>query len=209
MVSNYYAGGFGYADDLLFLCRSGSSLHQRLEIAHKYIEEHNIEFSPHLDPAKSKTKGIIFSKSPLRYSPENLVLDGNPLPWIEQAKYLGNTLTSIPDGWSKEARQKRAQYIEKNIEINQEFPTAHPEVKCRINQIYNSSFPGSMLYDVASDSASHLINSWSVSVRQMWGLPHNAHRYLITQLGGVHTQEMIMCRYVKFLQVFRNQKNLQ
>ena len=87
-------------------------------------------------------------------------------------------------------KQKRARYIEKNVEIMQEFPSAHPEVKCKINRIYNSSFPGSMLYDLSSESVSHLVNSWSVSVRHMWGLPVQAHRYLIRQLGGAHAQEM-------------------
>ena len=196
VIGNYYAGCFGYADDLLFLCPSRTGLQEMLKIAQDYVKEHNIAFSTHPDPAKSKTKGIIFSRKPLRYSPDPLVLDGNPLPWIEQAKYLGNTLSSIPDGWSKDAKQKRAQYIERNIEINQEFPSAHPDVKCRINRIYNSSFPGSALYDLTADSSSHLVNSWSVSVRQMWGLPHHAHRYLITQLGGAHAEEMIVCRYV-------------
>ena len=120
----------------------------------------------------------------MKFTPDPLVLDGNPLPWIEHANYLGNVITSIPDGWSKDARQKRAQYIEKNVEIIQEFPSAHPEVKCKINRIYNSSFPGAMLYDLSSDSVTHLVNSWSVSVRRMWGLPLQAHRYIITQLGG-------------------------
>ena len=181
VVSNYYAGCFGYADDLIFLCPSRSGLQEMLEIAQNYVNEHNISFSTHPEPAKSKTKGIIFSRTPMKFTPDPLVLDGNPLPWIEHANYLGNVITSIPDGWSKDARQKRAQYIEKNVEIIQEFPSAHPEVKCKINRIYNSSFPGAMLYDLSSDSVTHLVNSWSVSVRHMWGLPLQAHRYLITQ----------------------------
>ena len=76
------------------------------------------------------------------------MLNGTPLPWIEDAKYLGNTITSIPDGFCKDAKQKRGRYIERNCEIIQEFPTAHPDVKCKINRIYNSSFPGSVLYDM-------------------------------------------------------------
>ena len=104
-------------------------------------------------------------------NPEPLVLAANPLPWIAHATYLGNVVTGIPDCFSKDAKQKRARYIERNVEIIQEFPFAHPEVKCKMNNIYNSSFPGSVLYDLSSDSVSQLVNSWSVSVRQMWGLP--------------------------------------
>ena len=122
-----------------------------LDIADKYVSDHNISFSTDPEPKKSKTKGIIFTRTALRFSPAPLLLNGNLLPWIEEAKYLGNVLTSIPDGWSKDAKVKRAQYIERNCEINQEFPTAHPRVKCNINRIYNSSYPGSVLYYLSSD----------------------------------------------------------
>ena len=118
ILSNYYAGCYGYADDLLFLCPSRSGLQEMLSIAEKYVEEHSISFSTDPEPRKSKTKGIIFSKKPLQFTPAQLILNGNPLPWISESKYLGNTITSIPDGWSKDANQKRAMYIERNIETS-------------------------------------------------------------------------------------------
>ena len=200
IISNYYAGCYGYADDLLFLCPSRSGLQEMLSIAEKYVEEHSISFSTDPEPRKSKTKGIIFTKKALQFTPAPLILNGNPLPWISESKYLGNTITSIPDGWSKDAKQKRASYIERNIEILQEFPEAHPEVKCKLNRIYNSSFPGSVLYELSSNSVSHLVNSWSVSTRHMWGVPRETHRYMIEELGGQHAESMIIIRYVKFLQ---------
>ena len=200
IINSYYAGCFGYADDLLFLCPSRNGLQEMLDIAQKYVQEHNIGFSTHPEADKSKTKGIIFTKKPLRFTPAPLTLNGNHLPWVEQAKYLGNILSNIPDGFSKDAKQKRARNIERNIELNQEFPIAHPEVKCKINAIYNSSFPGSVLYDMTTDSFSQLVNTWSVSIRHMWGLPLQAHRYLIEQLGGIHAQVMLITRYVKFIQ---------
>ena len=42
-----------------------------------------------------------------------------------------------------------------------------------------------------------------MSTRHMWGLPVQAHRYLIEELGGQHAQTMLMIRYVKFLQSLR------
>ena len=171
VINNYYAGCFGYADDLFFLCPSRKGLQEMLDIAEKYVRDHSISFSTNPEPSKSKTKGMIFSKKPLKYSPEPLLLNGNPLPWVEKAMYLGNQVTTVMDGLCKDTKVKRARYIERNIEISQEFPSAHPEVKCKINKIYNSSFPGSVLYDLTSDSVRQLVNSWSVSVRHMWGLP--------------------------------------
>ena len=95
---------------------------------------------------------------------------------------------------------KKAKYVERNNELNQEFPYAHPDIKCKINRIYNSSFSGSVLYDLTSDPVKMLVNSWSVSVRQMWLLPFNAHRYLIEPLAGEHAYTMVLVRFVKFIQ---------
>ena len=208
IIGNYYAGCFGYADDLFFLCPSRGGLQEMLRLAHEYVQEHNIAFSTDPEPSKSKTKGIIFSRRLLSFTPEPLELNGNPLPWIENAKYLGNTITGIPDGFSKDAKQKRAGYIERNVELMQEFNIAHPDVKCKINRIYNSSFPGSVLYNLSSDSVRHMVSSWSVSVKQMWGLPHQAHRYLVRELGGQHAEEMLIIRYVKFVQSIRKSPKL-
>ena len=169
---------------------------------------HNISFSTNPELSKSKTKGIIFSRRPLKFSPEPLSLNGNPLPWVEHAKYLGNYVVDAPDGLCKDAKSKRAMYIERNIEINQEFPSAHPEVRCKINRIYNSSFPGSVLYDLTSAPVSQLINSWSVSVRHMWELPVQAHRCLIEPLGGEHAHTMLISRFVKFLQNIKKSPKL-
>ena len=82
----------------------------------------------------------------------------------------------------------------------QEFYHAHPEVKCRINRIYNTSFPGSVLWDFRSEMFNQIVNSWSVSIRHMWDLPYNTHRHLIEPLGGQHVYSMILARYVKFVQ---------
>ena len=94
----------------------------------------------------NKTKGIIFSSSSIKNEPVNLVLSGNDLPWIDGAKYLGNMVTNKINGLQVDIKSKRARYIEKNCELLQEFPFIHPEVMCKINAIYNSSFPGSVLW---------------------------------------------------------------
>ena len=152
-LGNYYAGVYGYADDLLLLCPSRSGLQEMLDIANQYATNHRISFSTNVIPSKSKTKGIIFSDRSLKFSPVPIKLNGVPLPWVEHSKYLGNRLTSKMDGFSSDIQEKRAQFITQNCELNQEFSFAHPAVKCKINGIYNSSFPGSVLWDLSCDNA--------------------------------------------------------
>ena len=185
-IGDYYAGVFGYADDLLLLCPSRDGLQKMLKIAEDYANSHKIAFSTHPDPVKSKTKGILFTKRHIERLPAPVSLNGDPLPWVQSGKYLGNQMTSIQDGYQKDASSKRAQFIDRNINLNQEFSLAHPELKSRINQIYNSSFYGSVLWDLKGEKTKQLINSWSFAVREMWNLPFNAHRSFREQLGGFH-----------------------
>ena len=121
------------------------------------------------------------------------------MPWVKSGKYLGCKITNIQDGYAQDVRIKRAQYIEKNCELLQEFGFAHPMVKCNLNRIYNSSFSGSILWNLTSRNVQMLENTWSVSVRHMWELPHNSHKYFIEPLGGVHARNMLQSRYVSFL----------
>lgn len=178
-IGPYYSGMLGYADDLLLLCPSRGGLQEMLTIAQNYAQSHNVGFSTNPNPKKSKTKGIIFRYKNDKSETAKLELCGNKLPWVEGAKYLGNRLTDQINGLKEDTYIKRARYIERNCEINQEFHYVHPELKCKLNRIYNSSFPGSNLWDLTSDAAQSIINSWSVSVRHMWDLPRETHRRFI------------------------------
>ena len=107
-IGPYYAGCFGYADDLLLLSPSRSGLQEQLSIAEKYAKQHNISFSTNIDPKKSKTKGIIFSKNDIKYDIDNVILNGNPLPWVTSAKYLGNKLTNKINELTQDIVEKRS-----------------------------------------------------------------------------------------------------
>jgi hypothetical protein len=72
---------------------------------------------------------------------------------------------------SHDIKVKRACFINKNIELNQEFGFCHPSAKVRINRIYNLHFTGSVLWDLFSKEAIMLENSWNTSVRVMFDLP--------------------------------------
>ena len=112
------------------------------------------------------------------------------------------------DGLAQDTRIKRAVYIKKDCELIQEFGFAHPQVKCKMNGIYNSSFPGSVVWDLNSRNVQMIENSWSVSVRHMWDLPHNAHRFFIEPLGGTHARSMLISRYVSFIQATKKSPKL-
>ena len=179
-----------------------------LNIAENYAKNHNISFSTNINPVKSKTKGIIFNNSQKELNVTKVHLDGNPLPWIDNAKYLGNKITNKINGLNEDILVKRARFIERNSELLQEFhfANANSEMLCKLNRI--SSFFGSMLWDLTSRNVNMIINSWSVSIRYMWGLPLQTHKHFIEPLGGTHTKTMLYLRFINFVQSIRKKSKI-
>ena len=199
-LGSSYAGLLGYADDLLIMSPSRSGTQKLLKLAETYAQQHLVSFSTNVIPSKSKTKAIFFASGSRSALPVNLKLNGNNLPWVSSAKYLGCTITDKVDGMLKDVEIKRAIYLGKCAEIRQEFYAAHPAVLCNLNSIYNSAFYGSVLYDFNSSWFLKLLNSWSTAVRSFWNLPPNTHRKFIEPLGGIHAKGIIYSNYIGFIQ---------
>ena len=76
---------------------------------------------------------------------------------------------------SSDILMKRASFVRKNCEIQQEFFFAHPNTKLHINQIYNCHFTGYPIWDLFGPTVERLEKTWNVSIRQTFGLPKETH----------------------------------
>ena len=133
-----------------------------------------------------------------------MYLCGDPLPWVSSVKHLGITIENKINGLKKDILIKRANFINKNNEIIQEFHFSHPETKIKINNIYNSHFTGSCLWNLFGRESVMVENSWNVSMRLMLDLPRETHRYLIEPLSNTqHIRKTLISRFLKFLQQIR------
>ena len=83
-------------------------------------------------------------------------------------------------------------YVEKNIDLNQEFYFAHSDTKLAINKIYNSHFSGSPLWDLFGIGARNIETSYNKSVKYMLDLPYATHRYLIESLNWCGVMKMMI-----------------
>ena len=90
-----------------------------LKICEDFSIEHSMLFSTDENAAKSKTKCMVFTKTE-RNIP-NVKLNGNNLPFVTSAKHLGNTIENDNDFTANDIKIKRARYIQRNNELNQEF----------------------------------------------------------------------------------------
>ena len=104
-----------------------------------------------------------------------MTLCGKKLPWAESATHLGNTIVNNIDGMSQDIIEKRAQYITRNNELLQEFSFAHPTTKCLINNVFNTHFSCSSLWNLFNNASGKLEKSWNVSQRLTFSLPIETH----------------------------------
>ena len=195
-----------YADDLLLIAPTRGGMQQMLDVCEDWALRYNISFSTDPNPAKSKSKCIhmIGEKRNLG-KPVNLMLKGMPLPWVTTATYLGHELHES-GSMEHDAKVKRAEFIDKSVEIRETFGFASPVEVLQALKTYCSSFYGSMLWNLAGDGASQVFNSWNTAVKLAWSCPRETRTYL--------TQEVLYCgldsarcdiisRYAKFFSSLR------
>ena len=201
-INGVYAGAFGYSDDDILLAPSLTSLEIMLGIAKDFNTSHGLKFSTDPDPKKSKTKCIAWLKKQ-RELPK-LELCGNLLPWMDKVIHLGCTITDKSDILKDDMLIKRAKYISRNMELNQELYFAAPESKLMMNEIYNSSWFGSSLYSIFSQDTVRLEASYNRSVKIMMDLPLATHRYLIEPLSDrKHLRKVFVKRFLTMIQSIR------
>ena len=197
-VGGKFVGILGYADDLLLLSPSLDGLQAMIKTCEEYAKSLNLSFSTHDNPKKCKTKCLAFLKQERHL--KNITLDGKDLPWVKTTKHLGCKIGDNICGLKDDLIEKRAIYINKVNELTQEFHFAHPLTKVRINNIFNSYFYGSSLWDLFGKEAIQLEKSWNVSQRIMLGIPRNSHRYFIEPLSDTkHIMLSLFKRYIKFI----------
>ena len=178
-IGGWWYGALGYADDLILLAPNRETLQKMLVVCERYGDEHNLVFSTDPVPGLSKTKCIYFSgrNSNTKY-PDPVRLDGKPLPWVDHAVHLGHVLHQSVS-MSQDCHRARARFISKSLEIREHFSFAEPHQVLNIIQIMCCDAYGSMLWDLASDSAEQFFKCWNTAVKLTNNLPRSTFTYLV------------------------------
>ena len=208
-VNNNFHGMFGYSDDNWVIAPSVSCLQEMMKTIEEYCNAHNLNFSKDPRPSKCKTKCVAYLKSE-RELP-SIILCGNCLPWVKEGVHLGNYIGNKYNGMARDIKIKRAQYINKNCELQQEFKFAHSKSRFQANIIYNSHFMGSPIWDLFSNEYKMLKNSWNVPFRLIYDLPLQTHKYLVEPFSGhLHLKKLLIKRFLSFLrQIMASPKPFQ
>ena len=207
-INGDFFGILGYSDDNLLLAPSLHALQEMVTICESYAASHCLKFSTDPIPTKCKTKCLAFLKK--KRELPNIKLCGNDLPWVSSGNHLGNILDNKIDGMLHDILVKRGRYVARNNELNQEFHYCHPHTKFQLNEIYNSSFYGSPLWDLFSRESEMLENSWNTSFRIMFNLSYRTHRFFVESISRkLHVKKVLLKRFLGFLsQIQKSTKKL-
>ena len=69
----------------------------------------------------------------------------------------------------------------------------------KLLNIYVTSFYGSNLWDLYSADVDRIFKSWNVTIRNVYDVPWQTHRYLVVVISNCSHPKTLMCsRFVKF-----------
>ena len=81
--------------------------------------------------------------------------------------------------------QKRAMFISRSSEINQEFHFVPPDGKMKLHCIYNSHFTGSNCWDMTSRAGQMMEATFNRNIKITYDLPYQTHRNLLPPISNV------------------------
>ena len=201
-IYGVFFGAIIYADDIFLLSASRTGLQAMIGISEVFASRMNLKFGTNINPDKSKTKCLIFSRSRTvkTEAVKQVELNGCELPWVSQAKHLGHTL-QLNNSMKIDIQLKRGAFIGKVNSLLQEFHYSDPKVLLKLIQSYACNVYGSNTWDLFSADSQKLYTTYNVTVRNLLKIPRTTHRYLIESLTNIpHLYVQLLSRYVTFAQ---------
>ena len=137
----------------------------------------------------------------IKIKPEKVILNKDPLPWVDDAQHLGNLLNTkvnidihCPDT-SQDLLIKRGIFFDR-------IYFAHPNLVSDLLRMYGTSFYGSLIWNLKSKEFQKLTRSWHAAIKIIWDLPHQTHTMFVEALSQCpHLQSTLHSRYVGFAQI--------
>ena len=192
-IGDTFCGALGYADDLLLLCPTRSSIDRALAICINCAQELNVIFNPR------KSKALVFGKR----SAETITItfEGEKLEIVESESYLGykfgaNTVNSNVDICIQDF------YCRVNM-IKSHFKYASLNLKYMLFKTYCMPLYGSQLWDFSSEYVSKFYTAWRKAIRFLLDLPYTTHCDLLHHICCDNRIDIqLYMRFVKFAKSF-------
>ena len=190
-VGCHIGNTFAYADDIILLATTRTSMKRLIHICECFSHEYSISFNA------TKSKHLFFSND-VNSNPLPFEMQGSPIPIVPRDKHLGNWIgnnvfeTVVEDNVN-------TLYRNTNLLMSQ-FPKAEPHVKYRLFKSYCMSVYGSQLWDYSSKKCDRFYVCWRKCIRRLFDIPSNTHcRYLHLICNDVPVDLQLHVRFINFM----------
>ena len=184
-------GSFGYADDLTLIAPSSEATRRMLRCCEAFAREYDVLFNA------SKSLHLFFPKSQSAATVPNLSLDGVEIPIKNQATLLGSCIGSrnTDANFSKAVSDLT---FRTNILLAR-FGFCSSTMLTSLFKTYCTSFYGSPLWPLDTNSLTRLNISWKRCLKRIWKVNTRTHSILLPLISCTHPlQHILLCRFAKF-----------
>ena len=191
-MGHMFTGAFGYADDIIMLAPTRTSMETLISICEEFSRDYSILFNA------SKSKHLYFSHKS-KDTAVRFDMQGVPIPLVPSEKHLGNLIGQ--DRLSLSINSAISElYVNLNMLMSQ-FSNCDINVKYRLFKTYCMSLYGSQLWDYSNDThCERFFTAWRKCIRRLLGLPNTTHKRLLNLIcNDVSVELQLYCRVLNFI----------
>ena len=172
-----FVGALAYADDVVLLGPTASSMRRMLSICDTYALQYDIVFNA------QKSKFVVVCASHFRSFYSLMCkcvfcIGGNQIDNVSSFSHLGHVINSRLDD-SEDVLFRRNSFVSQVNNVLCFFGKLDSFVKTKLFKAYCTSMYGCELWTLADPSVEQFCIAWRKALRRILDLPHNCHSYLL------------------------------
>jgi hypothetical protein len=180
-IGDNFVGAFAYADDIVLVCPTPTSMRKLLSICDVYASEFDIIFNAD----KSKFLVIVSNNRRMLYNSMigcSFYIGGNLIENVTHYSHLGHVVTSSFND-SDDIKYRRNCFIGQANNVLCFFNKLDLLVKLKLFKSYCSSMYGCELWDLNNRSVEDFCIAWRKALRRIFNIPHHSHSFLLPILS--------------------------
>ena len=190
-IGNVFCGVLGYADDVLLMAPSVSSINYMLSVVSQYGMEFKIKFNA------SKTKLVICGSNDNNH---NVIFEGTKLSNEQYASHLGNLVgMNVSNVMIDKATNC---FIQQFNYLLATFGYCEIDTKYRLFKSFCMPLYGCVLWNFSDNYVERFFVTWRKCVRRLLDIPYNTHGKLLHMILNDSPVEAQL--YNRFLNFFKS-----
>ena len=199
-IGGRFCGAVGYADDIILITPTVSSLNKMLEICCSYADEYNVLFN------SSKSK-IIVKSGRLKLQKPSIMLKGEPIEAVDCEMHLGNLIGNVDN--NDLVSKCVSEFMSRVNMVKSHFDGLPVESLYRLFKTFCMPLYGSQLLDLSDKSIEKFFCAWRKAIRYLFRLPFRTHSGLLPLIvDDVDVESQLNRRFLKFFKSLESSGNV-